>query len=59
MARSKLSHGSAPKSAPAPKPAAGQSYHDRCLCDVSPNSQQFEPTPQNPVPQHKRMAGMG
>jgi hypothetical protein len=42
-----------------PKEASGDSYKDRDLCGTSPLTEQFEPTPETPVNQHKRMAGAG
>lgn len=38
------------------KPTPEQ-FKDRDLCNVNPTKEQFEPTDQVPVSQHKRMAG--
>lgn len=38
------------------KPATG-SFKDRNLAAMNPLKNQFEPTPAEPVNQHKRMAG--
>ncbi len=40
------------------KSKAAGSLKDRNLSKVNPLKEQFEPTPANPVRQHKRMAGM-
>jgi len=50
-----------PKSAKAPKMRKGNDeggkFVDRPLAKISPLKEQFEPTPAEPVNQHKRMAG--
>lgn len=55
--RSQSSGGSRRTTEPGTNPAAGMSLVERDLCAVNPLSQQFEPTPDSPIPQHKRMAG--
>lgn len=53
---------SKPKSSmPKPRMAKGNDeggkFVDRDLMKVNPRTQQFEPTPSEPVRQHKKMAG--
>lgn len=53
------SYQSAPKANKGSYDSAGtpKEFVDRDLTNVSPNSQQFEPTEAEPVRQHYRMAG--
>lgn len=47
---------SSPK-AKQPKPAPGGKFRDRDLSKVNPLTEQFAPTPAEPIRQHARMAG--